>query len=301
MERLDVIIRTRAEATRRHSLLRAIDSLMYQRGIAVTPIVIVNGDRWDGCLVNQLQSMRALRTYRIKGNLAEALLHGVASVAAAQFAFLDDDDEYLPDSLMAAVEMFLEAPDVDLVVTNGIVRYSNGAMRPAIDQPGKVRADPLTALSTANWLFNCGSLYRRTSFSPQWFSAVPTLFEWTWIAYKACLNKNIAFSKDFTYIYHDSDETLSKSDAMIEAEDAALACIMHFDLPPNVRTMVRRKHSAALHAISDHFRRSGEIGLALRYHWRSLLGPQGWRYLPYSRHLVTGVRLANWHGPRRGR
>ena len=64
-----------------------------------------------------------------QGNLAEALLHGVASVAATQFAFLDDDDEYLPDSLMAAAEMFLDAPDVDLVVTNGIVRYSNGAMR----------------------------------------------------------------------------------------------------------------------------------------------------------------------------
>ena len=226
----------------------------------------------------------------------------MASVAAAQFAFLDDDDEYLPDSLMTAVEMFLEAPDVDLVVTNGIVQYSNGAMRRAIDQPGEVSADPITALFQRQTGCSIVGAYTAARRSAHHGSvACRRSSSGTWIAYKACLNKNIAFSKDFTYIYHDNDETLSKSDAMIEAEDAALACIMHFDLPPNVRTMVRRKHSAALHAISDHFRRRGEIGPALRYHWRSLLGPQGWRYLPYSRHLVTGMRLASWHGPRRGR
>ena len=58
----DVIIRTSSGGDAAlFAAKRAIDSLMHQPGLAVTLIVVVNGDRWNECLVNQLQSTRALR------------------------------------------------------------------------------------------------------------------------------------------------------------------------------------------------------------------------------------------------
>ena len=42
-----------------------------------------------------------------------------------------------------------------------------------------------------------------------------------------------------------------------------------------------------VHGIADTFMREGRYGRAWQWHLKSLMGYKGWRYLPYSRRLLT--------------
>lgn len=289
MHRVDVVIRTRANVERCRSLLRAIGSVLGQDGIAATPIVVVNGDCADSVTLERVAAMAGVRLLLTEGDLKAAMLRGVSAVTTDGFAFLDDDDEYLPGGLAALAAALAASPAADLVVSNGYTQTANGLRRQAIADVLAVRANPLDALLRFNWLYNCGSLYRTTSFPEEWFVEAPSpmFFEWTWIAYKSALAMNISLIDDFTFLYNDTPCSLSKSIDMIRQEESFIERISLMPLPQHHRRLLQRKRSMALHALSDHFRLHGNAAMAWAYHCRSLVRPGGWRHLPYTRHLLA--------------
>ncbi|MBK8175963.1 MAG: glycosyltransferase family 2 protein [Rhodospirillales bacterium] len=284
---VEVIIRTLAEAGRRTSLINAIDSLMRGQRCRVRPIIVINGDRFDAAVIAAVRQIAGVHVVHIVGGLQRALIAGRSAVSAPYFAFLDDDDAYLPngvDAMLAAIEA---QPEADAVVTNGYLSSVDGRQQPIISDVDAVGRAPLAALRQANWLYPSGTIFRSIAFPVDWFGDIPPLFEWTWIAYKASLSKKVRFSPQFSYRYNDTPHSLSKSFEMLVYEDDFLRELETLPLPREERRSLRRKHGAALHAISDECRRRGKRRLAAVYHVHSLLKPGGCRYLPYTRHLLT--------------
>lgn len=285
--RIDVIIRTLAEARRADSLRRAIRSIRNQQGVTARPIVVVNGDRFDPVLVTELRAMPEIRLVRIPGGLRDSMLEGRRLVDAPFFAFLDDDDVLLPGGLAARLAPLLADPTVDLSVGNGW-EVGHGRRVMAIPDMPAVRSDPLNALLSANWLHNCAGTFRAAAFPLSWLDDLIDEYEWTWIAFKSAgEGRRIAFVDAMTFLYTaDSPGSASKQERWMRWEDRLYGHLRDLPLPAPVHAALRRRHGAALHALSDLFRRRGALGLAWRYHLCSLLKPGGVRYLAYSRRLL---------------
>jgi glycosyltransferase involved in cell wall biosynthesis len=282
LPKLDIIIRTMASAERGRSLMRAINSLVHQGGMEVHPIVVVNGGRRDPAVMRALRLRTDSRLIEIDGGLEDALRAGRRAVSAPWFGFLDDDDLFLPDAAATLAPVLLAEEATDLVVANGLLPGN----LPLMDDVAAVRANPIKALTESAWLVSCAGSFRTTAFPLEWFADLPPLFEWTWIAYKAALEKRLCFVEAPCWRVNDTPGSTSKSDSMLLFQLDLVDRLLSLDLSEADRAQVRRRRSRFLHSLSDEFRRRGDRLPALRYHLRSILAPGGWRYLPYSRRLL---------------
>lgn len=291
---VDVIIRTLAERERGAALLRALDSLLCRQSSTVRPIVVMNGNRCDPALVDRISSMPGVLATRAPGALRSAFFVGRERVSSEFFAFLDDDDEYLPSALDRMQEIIAGEDDVDLLVMNGYRLGEGGARTLVFDNAEAIATAPLRALLVKNWLYNCGTLYRSDSFPSAWFEDLPDpmLFEWTWIACKAATEKTIRFRNEPAFNYHNTPGSLSKTWDMALAEEGILRALETIMKDRPEKRLLRVKRGQALHAASDLLRQDGRLREAWVYHLHSLRQPHGWRYLPYSRHLLAPVARA---------
>jgi hypothetical protein len=127
---IDVIIRTTAERHRRAQLFRALDTIRNQAGVNATPIVVVNGDRFDADLVDELKAIDDIVfDYMAEGSLIGSRLRGRELVTAPFFTYLDDDDELVPDTLQYPAEWLATHTEHDAVI-NDIYRSVRGAVIP---------------------------------------------------------------------------------------------------------------------------------------------------------------------------
>ena len=287
------IIPTLCEAARRGPLLRAIDSLLKQEGVSVKVVVVVNGDRYDPALVEELRQLRDLHVYsQQEANLPVALRRGRELVDTEFFCFLDDDDVYLPGALQKRLAPLLDDPALDAVVSNGY-RTSKGTEELACPDLAAAERDPAGSLTSFNWLASCAGLYRTSSIPPELFDPQARYLEWTYLAYRLALTKRIAFIDEPTYRIHESSDSVSKSEAYRRAGPEVLKKILSFQMDADVRRALQRKYVNILHSLSDYYRERGWYRLAWTYHIRSLAHPMGFfRYLAYTRKLLVPTWLA---------
>lgn len=283
-----VIIPTTCEAKRWASLQRAISSARDQAA-TVTVIVVVNGARFDEAHYRTLQQdPRLTVVYREEGSAPLAQRFGRSLVEEEFFAFLDDDDEYLPQALWQRYQPFLTDASLAFVASNGF-RHVGGTDTLVVRDSAAIEADPLAALARENWLASCGGLFRTASVAASYFDDPVPFLEWTYLAYKLGLDLKMRFVDVATFRIHDTPASLSKSVAYREAELAVLSRIDALRLPPHVRRMIRRKRGRVFHDLSWQARCEGRLGAAWRCHLQSLVLPEGWRYLGYSRKLLPMV------------
>lgn len=286
LEAVSVIVPTTATTERQGSLLRAIDSIRAQRGVRAIPIVVANGARCDRALLDALAGRSDIRfVYRAEGNLPAALRKGRMLVETRFFAELDDDDELLPDALAVRLQPMAD-PAIDVVVTNGFIR---AAGRDVVNLPdiATYQADPLAALMRNLWLAPCAGLFRTSTIGPEFFDGIPAYLEWTYLAMKIALRRNVHFLGRPTFIYNASTSgSLSKSANYVLRQPAAIKAIMALNPPPPIMRQLERKHSAALHNASTWARMEGRYASAWKWHLLSLAGRGGWRYLSYTRRLL---------------
>lgn len=284
---VSVIIRTLAEATRRTTLHRAIESVLEQQGIGAIPIVVANGDRFDHDLVRDLANRSDLcYHYQAEASLPLAMQRGRAMVETPFFCFLDDDDEYLPHGLEARVAALSECDDADALVGAGY-RLVDGRQYASGWKKGTGSAyDPLHELLGDNWLAPCAGLFRSSRIGVEFFLDAPRYFEWSYLAFKLCVEKKLMFSDVPAHVMHDTEASTSKSPNYRLAEASVIAQILELPLPPVIRRALRYKEGAAMHEMADLYRVQRRHGLAWRFHAMSLLRPNGVRYLPYTRKLL---------------
>src|SRR5262249_54630391 len=119
-EPIDVIIPTLCDSKRGPLLLRAIDSVVSQEGVAAVPIVVVNGARFDPVFIERLKARTDIRLIQIaEPSLFRARRVAFEAVRSTYFAILDDDDIFLPGALAKRLAALRADPTKDWVVTNG--------------------------------------------------------------------------------------------------------------------------------------------------------------------------------------
>jgi glycosyltransferase involved in cell wall biosynthesis len=281
-----VVIPTTCEAGRTESLTRAVGSVLSQGGVTVDLLVVVNGVRYEGTLRRALESDPKLRVaYREQASLPGAIEWSRTLVRGKAFAFLDDDDEYLPGALTTRWEELQCAPNAAAVVTNGYRRRGDKDVLclAGIDE---IRRNPLRSIVRANWLASCGGLYSTDRVSRDLFSSLPKYYEWTVAGFRLALNHRIAFLDIPTYRVYETAGSLSRSSEYVVKGFEVVEGMMRHRLPRDVRQALRRKRSEFAHSLVEHFRGLGDTRNAWKFHLISLTGPTGWRYLPYGRKLI---------------
>jgi glycosyltransferase involved in cell wall biosynthesis len=273
-------------------LTRAIASLLGQSGVAVLPLVVVNGDRFDAAQLDELRRRSDIRLHIIaEAGVAAARRVGRELVETEFFCFLDDDDEYLPGALAARLAPLRADESLDATVGNGYRTYG-GRMTPHLEDPAGVAAAPLRSLATVNWLASCAGLFRTSRIGPEYFAEPLAHYEWTYLAFQLVLTRRIAFVPDMTFVVHETPGSASRTAEHELAAADILGRILKLDLDRATRRLMQRKYGAAMHVCADHHRAAGRLAEAWACHAASLRAPGGLRrYGLYTRKLL-------WSQPR---
>jgi hypothetical protein len=288
---VSVIIPTKALPERAWLLKRALESVLTQASVRVTPILVVNGPGADPHLVRDLGADRRVCVTTLeRSHLPSALRAGRDLVDTPFFAELDDDDLLLPGALSVRVQALEREPECDAVVTNGYRRDESGDVL-HVEDAAAVDRDPARALVGLNWLLP-GSWLCRTQAVGSWiFEGMPQYFECTYFALQLATRCRMRFLERPTVVWNtDTPHAMSRSREYQINEVPALHRILELEMPIEVRAAFRAKLAWAYHATAALRLREGALADAWRWHFHSLRGGGGWRFLSFTRHLL----LAPW-------
>lgn len=279
-----VIIPTLCEYARRPSLLRAIASLYAQTLGVPRILVVVNGSRYDLGLLEELRGMPHVEVLQLElGSLPNALKQGRMAVKSAYFGFLDDDDEYLPDTLAQRLACMQDRPELALVACQGW-RGQGPAQTLAHEAPDPT--DLLSSLVRSNWLASCGGLYRTARVEADCFVPEMAGLEWTYLAVRLCLRGGVAYLPAPGFCIHPTPGSVSLSAGYVHRAIGALNAILALPLPESLRRAYARRLGQAHHDAAELMLAEGRWRAAWSSHWACLRRPGGWRFLPFTRHLL---------------
>lgn len=280
-----VIIPTLCSANRAESLKRGLRSIFDNQcstEAAVCVLVVVNGSSVDEPTFAFLQKQERVKILRLnQPGVAKAQRVGRNAVDTRYFCFLDDDDELVSHSLAWRIEALERNRDIDVLVADGY-RNENGVDLPCNSLPG-LDEDPHECLLRANWLASCAALFRTASVRASLWDGVSDYYEFTIIAHALALESKIQFDARFGYRIHFTPGSASQSTAFRVAEISALEKILAMPLPKKIRRGVEAKLGNAHHIEADQLLRSGTRTAAWRHHQRSLVCPDGHRFVLYTR------------------
>lgn len=182
---------------------RAVASVRAQTYPAIEIIVIDDGSTDD--TLPRLEAMagpslRVLRT-SVNGGASAARNLGIAKARGELIAFLDADDEWLPDKTARQVARFEDAPASVGVVYCGIREVS--ADWPPIERPPRHRGDLYETLRVVNVLRTSGVMVRRPVFDEigGFDTALPARHDWDlWL--RIARRYAVEFVPDIAVHYH---------------------------------------------------------------------------------------------------
>ena len=284
---VSVIIPTLGLRERADSLRAAIRSALEQAGVTTTVIVVLNGPGRDPKVERELRdNVRVTLVVRDTGGIPAALAAGRAEVRTPWFATLDDDDLYLPNALLLRVRALEKRPECAAAFTNG---YLRSGMNDVLHVKGNRRIgdDPVHAMLDGNWCLPGSWLCRSAMVDGSVFEDMPKHLECTYFALHIATEHPIVWIDAPTVIYSvGSPAADSQTRAFVIGQVRALRRIIQLDLPDDVRHAYRMRIASAYHSAAEHERRAGALLAACRWHVGSLLQPAGWRYAPFTRHLL---------------
>lgn len=174
----------------------------------------------------------------------------------------------------------------DVAVTNGYRRRDDvDELHIAADTA--VAEDPLRSLLEGNWLLPGSWLCRSATVHEELFEGMPRYLECTYLAARFATDYRMRWSGRPTVAYRlGSPGAESESRGYVVGQAAALRRILEIPLPADVERDFRRRIAKAYHDAAEYDRRAGDLADAWRWHLASLRSPGGWRFLPYTRHLL---------------
>ena len=289
-----VIIPTTCESSRADALRRAIRSVWFQQGVDLRLIIVVNGTAYDPALFAEIRRDPCLEVHYLEEpNQAAAQRFGRSLVSSAFFAFLDDDDEYLPGALLVRIQPMLSDSKVDIVATNGFL-FSEGRDSILYTSPQRFQEDFLAAVLTkGNWLASGGAAFRSSSVPVDYFDGKTKYYEWTLLAFRLALdNLGILFIDTPTFRLHNTPNSLSKSDAYVRARIDLFDEMLRFNIPPHLLSDVKRQRTRVLHGLCAYYRVRGDFDKAWSFHRSCVRSEYGLKYLPYALLLFLRITLS---------
>ncbi len=284
---LTIIIPTLADHQRRSSLLRAIDSINAQTDCPSHTIVVINGQQYDPSLVSELMSLADIQVImETKASVKIARQRGLLSTITPYFAFLDDDDELLPDSNKNRLDALKKNSGCIFSISRGY-RMLNGKRIPSASNIADAQKEPYEELEKNNWFTSCGAVFRNTKSVIDSFNELPDYHEWTYLAYKLVSLGNFCVVDTPCYIIHESPISLSKRYDYSVAHTVAFMKALQLNIPPAVKKSVKRRLARAEHDVATIALKNRQWRTAFTHHIRSLVLPGGLQYLPFTRHLAN--------------
>ncbi len=284
-----VIIPTLAHRPR--ELLRAIGSVNAQHSPAVA-LVVLNGQRFNPDLVAALEVRRDIRLLRTPvGSVSKARRLGLDRVDTPAFAFLDDDDELLPEATEVRLPALLD-DSADMVATNGY-RLRSGERMPMFDM-ARCTADAARDLLVANWMHSAGASYSTARVPAALFDDLGDLMEVTRFTLRISLGLRVLRLDVPSFVVHeDADQRASQSRKYVDAIPDVLRAMQEETPRPDLRRMLARLRGDALHACSNVALDAGELRRAWQLHAASLTAPGGLKYITYSRHILRAAMFSS--------
>lgn len=287
-----VVIPTTAMPERCALLLRAIRSVKEQQGVHAVPLVVLNGSQYTAETERALRAEPDVRVVvRADRHLPAALRYGREQLHTPWFSALDDDDVLLADALATRMEVLKANPELDIVVTNGIVRHLD---RDTLNMPANLNIgdSPLRALVHHNWFLPGCWLARTDRVLPNLFDGMPRYLECTFLALRMASQYNLRWIDTPTVVrFVDSPHAESKTREYLLGQVDALRALAKLELPHYLQQSLRWRLAAAMHESADLLWTEGKLRQAWRLHWDSLLAYGGARYLPFTRHLLAATLL----------
>lgn len=283
-----VIIPTMALTERSEMLKRAIQSVRDSSKQSIAIIAVVNGNKYDDELCSWLSNQHDVKVEKNSVPSApNAVLRGRELVQTKYFSTLDDDDEYLADSTDRKINALNHSETADLVITN-YYQCMSGVNELRYATLKDVIADPFQALMNFNWLHNNNALYRTSSIDTNYFKNYSKYAEWTWLAFKLMMDNKqlIVIDEPLARCHGDTPNSLSKSNAYMEAYIPLFKQMLATSPPRTIQTAIARKMSAAYHCTAETAWADGRKLYAWKNHLLSLMQNGGYRYISYSRHLI---------------
>ena len=289
--KITIIIPTSCTAIRADSLRRAIASIQ-EAGPGLTVILIAaNGPHIDPALAAELSERPDLDFIRFEeGSSPKTLSLAVPLVNTDYFGFLDDDDELLPNSLQQRLATLHHHSDADIVLSNGYLR-KQGEDILYLQHLEKVPLNPLATFFIENWLPSCGALFRRTGVETSYFQNYHPYAEWSWLAFCLALDQKrfCILDKPTFRVYADTPTSLSKSSEYRHSYISLYQKMLAMNPPPDIFKTIQKRLSQAHHDVSSWVLTEGKISNAIRHHLLSLWHSSGWRFLPYTRHIIIAA------------
>ena len=289
---LAVVIASLCDDARSELLKRACDSVRAMAGeYDYSIIVVANGSRVSSSVIDWLTARRDVRVIRLRSGSHPLARRVGAEMADSEFlAFLDDDDEFLPDTFACKFAYFREHPDIDVLVTDGL--RVNGAKVTKIFPPPQARsADLIETLMRTGW-GACALTLRAQNVDLSAFDAEFRHMEWTLTTLELARRNLVGFLDEPTYRYYeDTLESLSKSAEHILAGPEVWRRLSKSYAGTRYSTIVRRRYGLVCHEVSWECAHRGSIREAWRFHVKSLWSPGGAAFVPFSGKLLfTSLR-----------
>lgn len=289
---ITVIIPTIGDERRRETIWRTIESAGPRSGARTRVLVVVNGKRFSQQLLDDLRaSPDADCLYIEQGSLPMALRAGREAVRSPYFAFIDDDDEFLPGGLGRRLDVLQSRPDAAFIISQGWF-HTDGRDEPQTNlNAAAIHPDPLGCLLRENWLATSASgLYRSERVGAEDFREMPSYLEWTYLGFRLASRHPFVFIDEPTYRRYDVPGSLSKSLNFRKGMVDAIGRILELPLPPATLDALHVKLTHATHDLSVLALESGDRREAWRQHLRTLSQRGGLRFLGYTRHLLLPSR-----------
>jgi hypothetical protein len=289
---LDVVVRTLADRQRSSSLFHALDSIQHQQGMIARPIVVVNGRQFDARVMDALRARHGiLLHYEPKASTGIAVLAGRKLVTAPCFAYLDDDDELIDESLRVPMEWLDRNPRDDAIITNGYFVRPTGRLEPSSHLTLHM-ADPALGLLSECWLSPGAFIFRTASIREDMMGADWNQMEWSKLAFELCArHAHIHFMDAPTVRYNDTPGSMSKGFVYREANLRLLRSVRSDNrLPKSVRRGAARKYLRSQHDLIIPYLAANKRKNAWQCHTSSLRPPYTFKYLLFTRKLLWSRR-----------
>jgi hypothetical protein len=285
---LTVIIPTTAESKRSTGLFRAIQSILEQNALKIDILLVINGHLFDKSLFDSLQKRNDLKiTYLEEGNLPKAIYFGVSKVTTLFYCFLDDDDCFLPNTMQQRLQPLLNDRSVDYTVSNGFNYINNIDSQRTKNFPNHCD-NAASLILRENWLASCGGIYRKATISQNCFENMPKYLEWTYLGFLLATTKKGIFLVTPAFRTYDTPASLSKS------KGYSLGILKSFEQiiaisPDSLKRETEIKYGKILHDLSSYCLENNQIIDAIKLHILSLSKPSGYKYLAYSRYILSHI------------
>ena len=282
-----VVIASRCDDARVELLKRACESVRAMAGDHDYSIIVVaNGAGVSSSVLDWLATKPDVQLVRLRTGSYPLARRVGAEMAESEFlAFLDDDDELMPNTLGRKIAHFRQHPEIDVLVTDGV--RVNGSTETNIFLPPEARCpDLVQTMMRVGW-GACALTLRTKNIDLSAFDAGFRHLEWTLTALELARRYKFGFLDEPTYRYYeDTPNSLSKS-----AEHNLAAADLWRRLAKDYAgtrydSAVRRRYGSECHHVSWECARRGRMRDAWRLHAESLRSPGGVAFVPFSAALV---------------